>query len=201
MGGAVARALRSSDAARAVRDAEGQVRRLLDGHEEPHRGLRRSTTTRRSRALAALLVDDVPHRGGHPAAAACRARRSRTASPPCSSRSRLDDPVDARRAVDVEARHRQGDLAALRAAVDEVRRRHGATRGRRRRGARRATGSSSSRDDARTHGAREDEDDSSDATRARGQRTVTSVPIGVYGQTTCAFAKGISTQPRLCGQP
>jgi DNA polymerase IV len=37
----------------------------------------------------------------------------------------LEDPVDARRRVDVEARHRQGDLAALREAVDEVRRRHG----------------------------------------------------------------------------
>lgn len=31
--------------------------------------------------------------------------------------------------------------------------------------------------------------------------TVTSVPIGVMGQTTAALANGISTQPRLWGNP
>lgn len=77
-------------------------------------------------ALAVLLVDSVPHRGG-----------IRLLGVSCSSLEEgesalqlafgLDDPVDARRAVDVEVRHRQGDLAGLRAAVDEVRRRHGAT--------------------------------------------------------------------------
>ena len=30
---------------------------------------------------------------------------------------------------------------------------------------------------------------------------VTSVPIGVYGQTFAAAASGSSTQPRLCGVP
>jgi hypothetical protein len=30
---------------------------------------------------------------------------------------------------------------------------------------------------------------------------VTSVPIGVYGQTLAAEARGSSTQPRLCGVP
>src|SRR5512132_64045 len=30
---------------------------------------------------------------------------------------------------------------------------------------------------------------------------VTSVPIGVYGQTFAAEASGSSTQPRLCGAP
>ena len=30
---------------------------------------------------------------------------------------------------------------------------------------------------------------------------VTSVPIGVYGQTLAAWASGSSTQPRLCGVP
>ena len=30
---------------------------------------------------------------------------------------------------------------------------------------------------------------------------VTSVPIGVYGQTFAAAASGNSTQPRLCGVP
>lgn|SRR5579864_6949435 len=30
---------------------------------------------------------------------------------------------------------------------------------------------------------------------------VTSVPIGVYGQTLAAVASGNSTQPRLCGVP
>jgi DNA polymerase IV len=75
-------------------------------------------------ALAALLVDSVPQRGG-----------IRLLGVSCSSLEEgasalqlafdLDDPVDARRAVDVEVRHRQGDLAELRAAVDEVRRRHG----------------------------------------------------------------------------
>jgi DNA polymerase IV len=76
-------------------------------------------------ALAVLLVDSVPQRGG-----------IRLLGVSCSSLEEgesalqlafdLADPVDARRAVDVEVRHRQGDLAGLRAAVDEVRRRHGA---------------------------------------------------------------------------
>jgi DNA polymerase IV len=75
--------------------------------------------------LAAHLVDDVPFRGG-----------IRLCGVSCSSFERGDaavqlaftlaDPIDARRVVDVEARHRQGDLAALRGAIDELRRRHGA---------------------------------------------------------------------------
>jgi len=76
--------------------------------------------------LAAHLVDDVPFRGG-----------IRLCGVSCSSFERGDaavqlaftlaDPIDARRVVDVEARHRQGDLAALRGAIDELRRRHGAS--------------------------------------------------------------------------
>ena len=31
--------------------------------------------------------------------------------------------------------------------------------------------------------------------------TTTSVPIGVWGQSVAAWVNGISTQPRLCGQP
>ena len=38
----------------------------------------------------------------------------------------LEDPADVRRAAERTARRRQGDLAALREAVDELRRRHGA---------------------------------------------------------------------------
>jgi DNA polymerase-4 len=75
-------------------------------------------------AVAELLVDAVPERGG-----------IRLLGVSCSSLEvgesalqlafELADPVDRRRAVDVEVRQRQGDLATLRAAVDEVRRRHG----------------------------------------------------------------------------
>ena len=35
----------------------------------------------------------------------------------------------------------------------------------------------------------------------RQRSTVTSVPIGVYGQTFAAADSGSSTQPRLCGVP
>jgi DNA polymerase-4 len=76
--------------------------------------------------IAAMLVDDVPRRGG-----------VRLLGVSCSSLEagesamqlafELADPVAGRRAVDVAARHRQGDLVALRAAVDELRRRHGPT--------------------------------------------------------------------------
>lgn len=76
--------------------------------------------------LAAHLVDDVPFRGG-----------IRLCGVSCSSFEHGDaavqlaftlaDPIDARRVVDVEARHRQGDLAALRGAIDELRRRHGSS--------------------------------------------------------------------------
>ncbi len=75
-------------------------------------------------AVAELLVEGVPQRGG-----------IRLLGVSCSSLEvgesalqlafELQDPVDRRRAVDVEVRQRQGDLATLRAAVDEVRRRHG----------------------------------------------------------------------------
>ena len=76
--------------------------------------------------LAVRLVDDVPFRGG-----------IRLCGVSCSSFERGDaavqlaftlaDPIDARRVVDVEARRRQGDLAALRHAIDELRERHGAS--------------------------------------------------------------------------
>jgi DNA polymerase-4 len=75
-------------------------------------------------SIASMLVEDVPHRGG-----------VRLLGVSCSSLEsgesvvqlafELSDPVEQRRAVDVAARHRQGDLTALRAAVDELRRRHG----------------------------------------------------------------------------
>jgi DNA polymerase-4 len=75
-------------------------------------------------ALAELLAEAVPQRGG-----------IRLLGVSCSSLEvgesalqlafELRDPTDRRRAVDVEVRQRQGDLATLRAAVDEVRRRHG----------------------------------------------------------------------------
>jgi hypothetical protein len=77
-------------------------------------------------SIATMLVNDVPQRGG-----------VRLLGVACSSIEdgesvvqlafELTDPVEQRRAVDVAARHRQGDLTALRAAVDELRRRHGAT--------------------------------------------------------------------------
>ena len=74
--------------------------------------------------LAAHLVDDVELRGGvRLCGVSCSSLEG--GDPSVQLAFELADPVDARRAVDVEARHRQGDLAALRAAVDELRRRHG----------------------------------------------------------------------------
>jgi DNA polymerase-4 len=77
--------------------------------------------------IAVHLVDEVPpfHGGVRLCGVACSSLEDGDASVQLAFS--LDDPVDARRLVDLEARHRQGDLAALRAAVDEVRRRHGTT--------------------------------------------------------------------------
>ena len=77
-------------------------------------------------ALAVHLADDVPLRGGiRLCGVSCTSLESGETGVQLAFA--LADPLDARRAVDVEARHRQGDLGALRAAIDELRRRHGAT--------------------------------------------------------------------------
>jgi DNA polymerase-4 len=76
--------------------------------------------------LAARLVDEVPTRGG---IRLCGVAGSSLEEGDAAVQLAfpLADPVDALRAIDVEVRHRQGDLAALRTAIDELRRRHGAT--------------------------------------------------------------------------
>ncbi|HEV3213689.1 MAG TPA: DNA polymerase IV [Acidimicrobiales bacterium] len=76
--------------------------------------------------LAAHLVDDVPFRGG---IRLCGVAASSLESGDVALQLAftLDDPIAARRVVDVAARQRQGDLAALRGAIDELRRRHGAS--------------------------------------------------------------------------
>ena len=76
--------------------------------------------------LAVHLVDDVPFRGG---IRLCGVAASSLEGGDAAVQLAftLDDPLDARRAVDVVARHRQGELAALRSAIDELRRRHGAS--------------------------------------------------------------------------
>jgi len=76
--------------------------------------------------LAAHLVDDVPFKGG---VRLCGVSASSLESGDAAVQLAfaLDDPIAARRVVDVAARHRQGDLTALRAAIDELRRRHGAS--------------------------------------------------------------------------
>lgn len=74
--------------------------------------------------IAAMLVDDVPRRGGvRLLGVLCSSLESGESAVQLAFE--LSDPVAVRRAVDVTARHRQGDLVALRAAVDELRRRHG----------------------------------------------------------------------------
>jgi DNA polymerase-4 len=76
--------------------------------------------------LAAHLVDDVPFRGG---IRLCGVAASSLESGDAALQLAftLDDPIAARRVVDVAARQRQGDLAALRSVIDELRRRHGAS--------------------------------------------------------------------------
>jgi DNA polymerase IV len=75
-------------------------------------------------SIASMLVDDVPRRGGvRLLGVSCSSLESGESSVQLAFA--LADPVAERRAVDVAARHRQGDLIALRAAVDELRRRHG----------------------------------------------------------------------------
>jgi len=76
--------------------------------------------------IATLLVDDVPERGGiRLCGVSCSSLESGESAVQLAFA--LADPVAQRRAVEVTARHRQGDLAALRRAVDELRRRHGAS--------------------------------------------------------------------------
>jgi hypothetical protein len=75
-------------------------------------------------SIASLLVADVPQRGGvRLLGVACSSLEAGASAVQLAFE--LSDPVEERRAVDVVARHRQGDLIALRAAVDELRRRHG----------------------------------------------------------------------------
>jgi DNA polymerase-4 len=75
-------------------------------------------------SIATMLVEDVPQRGGvRLLGVSCSSLESGESAVQLAFE--LADPVDVRRAVDVAARHRQGDLAALRGAVDELRRRHG----------------------------------------------------------------------------
>ena len=101
---------------------------------------------------------------------------------------------DAAPSAEALSLERQVGREALRDAIDEIRRRYGRTSlataselGRRR--PRRRDPTRSPRVRARVRG------------RRRYAWTVTSVPMGVWGKTVCAEAKGISTQPRLCGQP
>ena len=74
--------------------------------------------------IAELLASEIPLHGGvRLCGVSCSSLEGGEAAVQLAFS--LEDPVDVRRAVEVEARHRQGDLVALRAAVDELRRRHG----------------------------------------------------------------------------
>lgn len=76
--------------------------------------------------IAELLASTAPQRGGvRLCGVSCTSLEDGEAAVQLAFA--LADPVAGERAADVAARHRQGDLAALRAAVDEVRRRHGTT--------------------------------------------------------------------------
>ena len=122
-------ALRDSKRARAMRDAQGQVRRLHLDHEEPHRRLRdrrRRGGRRSSRSASSTTCRSAAGSGS----AGCRAPPSRRGEAAVQLAFELEDPVDAHRVVDVEARHRQGDLGALRDAIDELRRAPRRERGR-----------------------------------------------------------------------
>ncbi len=123
MGGAVARALRGSSLrARCV---------TLKIKYDDFTSVTRSHTVdfgidddEAVASIATSLVDEVPSRGGiRLCGVSCSSLESGESAVQLAFT--LEDPVAQRRAVDVAARHRQGDLAALRGAVDELRRRHG----------------------------------------------------------------------------
>jgi hypothetical protein len=74
--------------------------------------------------LAELLVAEAPLRGGvRLCGVSCSSLEAHDAGVQLAFS--LEDPVDDRRRAEREARRRQGELAALREAVDAVRRRHG----------------------------------------------------------------------------
>jgi len=76
-------------------------------------------------AIVELLVEAAPLRAGvRLCGVSCSSLEPRDTG--LQLTFALEDPVDVRRSAERAARHRQGDLAALRAAVDELRRRHGA---------------------------------------------------------------------------
>ena len=124
MGGAVARGLRDGDVrARCITlkikfDDFAQITRshTLDFGIDDDDAVAR---------VAELLAATVPIRGGI-RLCGIAASSLEDAAGGVQLAFGLGDPVEGRTAAEVMARHRQGDLAALREAVDKLRRRHGA---------------------------------------------------------------------------